>query len=301
MPRRIPIQVTQTVSRLLEGGYMKNPPAWYEPTLRHPPALVPPRQSRERPDSDLPRSLQSEARHAMLHQDRPHMNSRKKLRSQLPPLRPQPIVYDADRIRRQFFRDHPWEAKRVSTLVEMDYVLEANPEPQIPKGEVPDLTHWSRLNPSVEDVIQCTLRTSQETNLSLSQAYRRTLATYHAIQAEREHRIRYANYEARSLGADLGRSETTRGFDKEQRELDKWAGVARKDSVQLPTDQPVAAGAVARKKRIDSSFTGGEAYLNAAGKLSSGHAASPKAPSTPKVAPDATESDDFLGIANAMR
>lgn len=156
MPRRIPVQVTQTVSRLLEGGYVKKPPAWYEPTLRHPPALVPPRQSRQRPDSDLPRALQREAREALAHHERPHMNSRKKLRSQMPPLRPQPIVYDADRIRRQFFRDHPWEAKRATTLVEMDYELEANPEPQIPMGEMPELTHWSRLNPSVEEYVLLT-------------------------------------------------------------------------------------------------------------------------------------------------
>ena len=155
MPRRIPIQVTQTVSRLLEGGYIKTPPAWYQTTLRHPPALVPPRQTRERPDSDLPRSLQSETRHDLASRERPRMNSRKKLRSQLPPLRPQPIVYDSDRIRRQFFRDHPWEAKRVATLVEMDYELETNQEPQIPQGETPELYHWNRINPSVEEYVPC--------------------------------------------------------------------------------------------------------------------------------------------------
>ena len=158
MPRRIPIQVTQTVSRLLEGGYVKKPPAWYEPTLRHPPAIIPPRQENQRPDSDLPRSLRSEARQSVLEaanakQGRSNMNSRKKLRAQLPPLRPQPIVYDADRIRRQFFRDHPWEAKRAATLVEMDYVLQANPEPAIPEGELPELHHWSRMNPSVEEYV----------------------------------------------------------------------------------------------------------------------------------------------------
>ncbi|WFC98103.1 mitochondrial ribosomal small subunit component [Malassezia yamatoensis] len=301
MPRRIPIQVTQTVSRLLEGGYLKKPPAWYETTLRHPPALVPPRQSRERPDSDLPRSLQSDTRRNVALQDRSQLNTRKKLRSQLPPLRPQPIVYDSDRIRRQFFRDHPWEAKRVSTLVEMDYELEASPEPTIPSGETPELFHWNRLNPSVEDVIQCTLRTSQETELSLSQAYRRTIAAYHAIQAEREHRIRYATYEARSLGADLGRSETERGFVKEQRELDKWASVARKDATTLQTDQPVAAGKLARKKRIGGSFTDGQAYLKTASDVSSGQTSSPPAPSAPERAADATESDNFLGVANALR
>ncbi|KAI3627513.1 RSM25 [Malassezia furfur] len=297
MPRRIPVQVTQTVSRLLEGGYVKKPPAWYEPTLRHPPALVPPRQSRERPDSDLPRALQREARESLTHRERPHMNSRKKLRSQMPPLRPQPIVYDADRIRRQFFRDHPWEAKRATTLVEMDYELEANPEPQIPKGEMPELMHWSRLNP----VIQCTLRTCQDSDLSLSQAYRRTIAAYHATQAEREHRIRYANYEARSLGGDLGRSETTRGFVKEQRELDKWAGVARKDAGPVQDDQATAAGTLARKKRVDSTFTGGDAYLKAATQLRAGQSVAPSTPSVPRAAQDATASDDFLGVAQSLR
>lgn len=136
--------------------------------------------------------------------------------------------------------------------------------------------------------------------MSLSQAYRHTLAAYHAIQAEREHRIRYANYEARTLGADMGPSETDRGFIKEQRALDLWATVAGRDTAVLG-EEPVDAGASARKKRVDSAFTGGQAYLAAAEQLSSGHAASPRAPSTPKAAPDATESDDFLGIARALR
>ena len=45
------------------------------------------------------------------------------------------------------------------------------------------------------------------------------MAAYHAIQAERETRIRYANLEARSLGGDLGPSQTDRGFTKEDLSL----------------------------------------------------------------------------------
>ena len=152
-------------------------------------------------------------------------------------------------------------------------------------------------------MIQCTIRTSEESTLSLSQAYRRTIAAYHAIQAEREHRIRYANYEARSLGADLGPSETDRGFAKEQRELDKWAGVAGKDAGVPVTDAPTPAGTIARKKRIDAQFTGGDAYLHAASKVSRGEASAYEtpAPSGAKTAADATASDDFVGIARALR
>ena len=229
MPRRIPNQVTQTVSRLLEGGYLKRPPAWYNPTIQHPPAPERPRQATQRPDSDLPRSLQSTSvqaqrlREATSTRGRSSMNSKKKAHTQLPNLRAQPIVYDADRVQRQFFRDHPWEAKRPVTMVEMDYTLQEQPEPAIPQGAEPELHYWSRMNPSVEDVVECTLRTHRDCHMSLAQAYQRTVAAYHAIQAERETRIRYANLEARSLGGDLGPSQTDRGFTKEDRWLAEWA------------------------------------------------------------------------------
>lgn len=311
MPRRIPTQVTQTVSRLLEGGYVKKPPAWFEPTLRHPPAVVPPRQERKRPDADLPHSLRSEARQAALQRadaktKRSNLNSLKKLRAQLPPLRPQPIVYPADRIRRQFFRDHPWEAKRVSTLVEMDFQLDTKPQPSVASGTLPELTLWSRLNPSVEEyvakltsVIQCTLRTSEMSELSLSQAYRRTLASYHAIQAEREHRIRYANVEARALGADLGPSETDRGFIKEQRALDKWATFAGTQAVATGESTPGVSGTAARTKREDTTFTAGADYLKAGATLRAGQAPAPRA----RAAPTATaqKGNDFLGMAESLR
>ncbi|PKI82991.1 mitochondrial ribosomal small subunit component [Malassezia vespertilionis] len=312
MPRRIPIQVAQTVGRLLQGGYLKSSPAWYDTALRYPATTVPPRAALPRPDSDLPRSLQGPTRSKALEaanqkKGRSALNSAKKMRSQLPNLRPLPIVYEADRIRRQFFRDHPWEAKRASTLVEMDYALDLDSSPEIAEGHMPELYHWSRLNPNVEDVIQCTQKTSAMGNMSLSDAYRRTLATYHAIQAEREHRIRYANYEARYLGADLGPSETDRGFVKEQRELDKWAALSGTDvAASDESNASGTPGAAERKKRVDTLFSGGQVYLSAAARSSSGQTSAPgsRAPSPPSNAPepkkDAGETSDFLGIANAL-
>ena len=158
MPRRIPNQVTQSVSRLLEGGYMKTPPAWYEATLRHPPAMLPPRQPMQRPDSDLPYAMRNDVRRApheaaLQSHSRSRLNSLKKQRSQMPNLRPQPIVYEADRIRRQFFRDHPWESQRPTTLVEMDYSLDVSSDPEVPAGVMPDLYMWSRLKPTVEEYV----------------------------------------------------------------------------------------------------------------------------------------------------
>ncbi|WFD29748.1 hypothetical protein MSPP1_000759 [Malassezia sp. CBS 17886] len=270
------ILVTQTVSRLLQGSYLKSPPAWYNATLRHPPALVPPRQTLSRPDNDLPRPLQSgpQARAralALSKHGRSHLNSKKKLRSQLPSLRAQPVVYEADTIRRQFFRDHPWEAKRPATLVEMVYTLDTSPEPHIPEGQMPELHYWSRTNPTAEDsVVQCTLKTCERGNMSLMQAYRRTIAAFHAIRAEREFRIRYAVVEARYWGADLGPSQTDRGFAREEEALREWEALnAGGDGAALKD----GASGGARTKRVDSAFTAGHAYLAAARARSAGKGA----------------------------
>jgi len=51
--------------------------------------------------------------------------SRKRTKPAKP--RAQPIEYVADRIRRQFFRDHPFEAFRPQTLVEGEKIRERHP------------------------------------------------------------------------------------------------------------------------------------------------------------------------------
>ena len=120
--------------------------------------MLPPRQPMQRPDSDLTYAMRNDVRRApheaaLQSHSRSRLNSLKKQRSQMPNLRPQPIVYEADRIRRQFFRDHPWESKRPTTLVEMDYSLDVSSDPEVPAGVMPDLYMWSRLKPTVEEYV----------------------------------------------------------------------------------------------------------------------------------------------------
>lgn len=196
-------------------------------------------------------------------------------------------------------------------MVEMDYTLQEQPDPAIPHGAEPELHYWSRMNPSVEDVVQCTLRTHRDCRMSLAQAYQRTVAAYHAIQAERETRIRYANLEARSLGADLGLSQTDRGFTKEDRWLAEWAP---EQTADLPIQVAGGAGPAARVKRDAPPYTGGRAYLDAAIKVSRGQAATgggSEAASAPPMGSAAggaegssdaqhADSSDFLGLGRSV-
>ncbi|CDU24418.1 related to RSM25-mitochondrial ribosomal protein, small subunit [Sporisorium scitamineum] len=324
MPRRIPSQVPQTVSRLLESGFLKQPPAWFEAVNNHPPVTVPARHPLQRPDEDLPARLRASRQTAPAKvgsssktaasgtYGRDTTNSKKKSRTLTPKLAPKPIVYDEDKIRQQFFRDHPWEAYRPQTLVEMSE--QVGSETRV-HGDPKRLRSYGR-NPSVEDFVACTLAAHRQGGLSLSQAYHNTLSSYHGLKAEHEHATRYAILEAKYYGADLGKTETQRGFEKEDKALESWAawaagGMAGGDAA-TGADAQQQAKAV-RVKCTDQTFTSGEAYLEAAkafreGKISPEHLGSVAQPalSQPTASSDSNSlnssseaADDFLGLAKS--
>lgn len=140
MPRRFASQVHLTVSRLLRGNFIAQKPAWYDPVLQYPPISTPPRTpstSRTPFDSVSLNSAKVRLKHKMNvindTWDRPKAEE---------------VVYLEDRVRRQFFKDHPFEAFRARSLVEND--LEISPEHEV-QGK-----QWTRLaqrgrNPTPEE------------------------------------------------------------------------------------------------------------------------------------------------------
>lgn len=111
MVRRIANQVHQQAARLMRSDYIKHEPAWYRAVLDHPPLPLPPRAPPARPHNDGPRpGTIQEPRDA---------------RPRTP--RPLPVYYLEDDVRRQFFRDHPFEAFRERSLVEEGVVEDEHP------------------------------------------------------------------------------------------------------------------------------------------------------------------------------
>lgn len=133
MVRRIASQVHQQVSRLMRADYIKQEPAWYQAVLNYPPLPLPPKTPPIRTRYDqLPEKNKSLSHKAAL-----------KTYEAKPP----PVWYIEDDVRRQFFRDHPFEAFRPSTLVEDAAIADAHHI----RGEA-----WTRLrqrgrNPSSEE------------------------------------------------------------------------------------------------------------------------------------------------------
>lgn len=105
MVRRFANQVHQQVSRLMRANYLKKEPAWYQAVLQYPPLPLPPKAPPSRTEYD----------HKPLEPFIvPGQNTKlRKLKTE-----PLPVQYIEDDVRRQFFRDHPFEAFRPRTLVE---------------------------------------------------------------------------------------------------------------------------------------------------------------------------------------
>lgn len=105
MVRRFANQVHQQVSRLMRANYLKKEPAWYQAVLQYPPLPLPPKAPPSRTEYDHkplePLIVPGQA---------------VKLKKLGP--KPLPVQYIEDDVRRQFFRDHPFEAFRPRTLVE---------------------------------------------------------------------------------------------------------------------------------------------------------------------------------------
>jgi small subunit ribosomal protein S23 len=105
MVRRFANQVHQQVSRLMRANYLKKEPAWYQAVLQYPPLPLPAKAPSSRTEYDHKplEPLIMPGQVAKL----------KKLKP-----KPLPVQYIEDDVRRQFFRDHPFEAFRPRTLVE---------------------------------------------------------------------------------------------------------------------------------------------------------------------------------------
>ncbi|KIJ65014.1 hypothetical protein HYDPIDRAFT_167340 [Hydnomerulius pinastri MD-312] len=197
MVRRIPTQVHKQVSRLMRVNYIKEEPVWYQAVLRFPPLPLPPRAPPSRPEvqEKLPRRQNA---------------STSKLRP--PKNQPLTISYLEDEVRRQFFRDHPFEAFRPVSLVEGGVVEEEHPI----RGK-----EWTRLSqrgkkPTAEDAVRFAVNLHKHHKVSLTVAYTRAVAEFRALRAEYDIANAFARMEAEAYGTVFP-SEIDRTFEKEDK------------------------------------------------------------------------------------
>ncbi|KAF8973598.1 mitochondrial ribosomal protein S25-domain-containing protein [Flammula alnicola] len=192
MVRRIASQVHQQAARLLRANYLQKEPVWYQAVLEYPPLTLPPK-------APPPRTAY----------DRKPDRKQKKLHEHS--TRPLPIYYLEDDIRRQFFTDHPFEAK---------------------PGPIAG-TQWTRLrqrgrNPTSEDAIQYALNLYQYHSVTLSEAYSRAVAQFRALRSEHHIATTFAAMEAEALGSTFGPSEIERTMKCALAARKRWKAIIEK-------------------------------------------------------------------------
>ncbi|OCF33464.1 hypothetical protein I317_04148 [Kwoniella heveanensis CBS 569] len=219
--RRIPSQVPQAVSRLLQASVLSTPPTWYIPVLTNPPPQLPARQTLNRPRASRPALQQQQQQASEAFTDVAYippgeLEKRDRLRKyRSRKSAPARISYAEDRIRRQFFKDFPFEALRPTSLVEGQ---EIDQSVKI-SGE-----QWTRLEqrglyPSVEDTIEFVLNVQRTQSLPLSQAYAIATAEFIELRGRHELATLAAEVEARHYGAQFKADAFERQFNLEEKSL----------------------------------------------------------------------------------
>ncbi|KAH9964247.1 mitochondrial ribosomal protein S25-domain-containing protein [Russula dissimulans] len=205
MVRRIASQVHKQASRLTRAGFLKAPPLWYHAVLDNPPLPLPPREPPSRTSYDYDDATKKA----------PGTATAKKTKK-TPGPRSLAITYVEDGIRRQFFRDHPFEAFRARCITEAGTIEDEHPVSGL---------DWTRLNqrgrnPSPEDAVRFALNLHQSHGLALSDAYATSIAQFRALRAVQHVAIRFAAQAASACGARFGPSATASGFEAEGRVLE---------------------------------------------------------------------------------
>ncbi|KAF2399117.1 37S ribosomal protein Rsm25 [Trichodelitschia bisporula] len=197
-----PQRVFQTASQLLaveHSARRATPPPWFDIVAKTPPSQV------------LIRPLQ---------RTQPARRGRKPSRL----FQPMPIVYPEDKLRAEFFGDHPWELARPKVVLE---------------GDGNDAMHWdwSRIQQpgkrlDGESVVQRQFWLMQYQGLGKNEAYDKARKEFYKYRHLEDIERRVANEEAQATGAYFGPGPLEYGMKLEDRKWEAWKKWATKEIEQ---------------------------------------------------------------------
>ncbi|KAF4553261.1 37S ribosomal protein S25-like protein [Elsinoe fawcettii] len=190
-----PQRVHKAVTRLLDTGRQATTPPWYSAV-----EIFPPSERLVRP------ALQSKGR-------------RKGKGSRM--FQPVKISYPEDKLREDFFGDHPWELARPRTILEDD-------------GKDYQRQDWSRLEApgralNGESVVRRQVWLMQNEGLTKPEAYDKARKEFYKIREAQDIDRRIAKEEAQHMGAFFGKGAIEVGLELEDKEFEAWKQWAQAD------------------------------------------------------------------------
>ncbi|KAI4180129.1 MAG: hypothetical protein L6R41_007431 [Letrouitia leprolyta] len=214
-----PLRVHRRASQLFTSERTKNVPPWHEVI-----GTIPPAQALVRTQP-------------LQHQEKPR---RTKTRKPSKLFQPQRIVYEEDRLRKEFYEDHPWELARPRVVLEND-------------GRDLERKNWSLTSQpdrpiDGESVVQrqmFLLHGNPETghmpdpNMTPARAYDQARKEFYDLRLQQDIERRVAKEEAMATGAYFGKTTLQIGMELEDKIFEEWKAWATKEAIQ--TEQRSAA------------------------------------------------------------
>ncbi|KAI7878624.1 hypothetical protein K492DRAFT_164757 [Lichtheimia hyalospora FSU 10163] len=184
--RAAPTKLEQHATNLLKGNLLKKAPVWLHAVRAIPPgpSIIRSRNPNANlsAQTDIEKQLFSNTQNNTQKSTTRH--KQKHLRTRPP--RPAPIVYPEDRLRRQFYKDHPFELARPQVLVENRLGLNRTDYSQL---MLPDMLPEEV---SGETVIKYQLHLMTEKGMTERQAYAKATSEFYEIRAQQEEAERQA-------------------------------------------------------------------------------------------------------------
>ncbi|KAG8164304.1 hypothetical protein KVR01_006222 [Diaporthe batatas] len=161
----------------------------------------------------------------------PHRDPNPRQRHPRNIFKPQRITYPEDELRRNFFKDHPWELARPRVVVELD-------------GKDARYVDWSKglRQPGVpvtgESVVQRQLWLMENVEgITKEQAYDIARKELYDIRQHQDITRRIAQEEARMVGAYFGKSRLEVSMELEDAVYEKWKVWAEGEVQKLQTER----------------------------------------------------------------
>ncbi|GAB7346578.1 hypothetical protein MBLNU457_5766t1 [Dothideomycetes sp. NU457] len=190
-----PQRVHQAATRLLETKRLREPPPWYDII-----GSMPPSERLTRP------ALQR------------NVNKSKKTSRMFQPIK---IEYPEDKLREEFFGDHPWELARPRVVLEDD-------------GKDFHKHDWSRIQQpgkplDGESVVQRQRWLMANESLSKAEAYDKARKEFYDLRHTEDIERRVAKEEAMYVGAVFAKGPLEIGMELEDKAWDHWREWAKKE------------------------------------------------------------------------
>ncbi|WEW55456.1 mitochondrial ribosomal small subunit component [Emydomyces testavorans] len=166
-------------------------------------------------------------------------NPRNKTKKPSRMFQPMPIRYEEDQLRKEFFRDHPWELARPRVVLESD-------------GKDDTRCDWSRIQQpgkclDGESVVQRQLYLLNNVpDITKGEAYDIARREFYQLRLQEDIERRVAQEEAKATGAYFGPGMMEVSMELENQEYDRWKAWAEKESELALQRIAMFTGATAR-------------------------------------------------------